>query len=106
MSRTSDAAFLAQQGIRSVRVVYNGAEGRASFREGDNLKNDPQGYATLETETTLLFDAALADQLGLTALTDISVYPVEQDTGTPTTYRIAQLRNEQDGLYRRAVIKA
>lgn len=106
MTRTSDAAFLARQGIRSVRVVYGGAEGRASFKHGDEWVKDPYGNPILESETTLLFDAVLASELGLAELSDISVYPVDQDTGTPTTYRIRQIRNEQDGLYRRAVLAA
>lgn len=106
MPRVSDAAFLARQGLRSVRVVYGGAEGRASFRQGEVYKQDANGYQTVEQETTLLFDAVLADELGLAALSDISVYPVEDDAGTPSTYRIRQIRNEQDGLYRRAVIAA
>ncbi len=104
MTRTSDAAFLARQGVRSVRVVYSGAEARASFKQAEVWKVDPNGNQTLETETTLLFDAALADELGLAERSDISVYPVDQDSGEPTTYRIRQIRIEQDGVYRRAVL--
>lgn len=106
MSRVSDAAFLARRAVRTVRVLYGGQEARASFKQGEEWVEDTNGFRTLEQRTTLLFDTALATEISLAERTDITVYPVEDDNGTPTTYRIAQLRNEQDGLYRRAVIKA
>lgn len=106
MSRASDAAFLARRALRTVRVVYGGLEARASFKQGEEWVEDSNGYRTLEQRTTLLFDTALATELSLAERTDIDVYPVGDDTGTAITYRIKQLRNEQDGLYRRAVIAA
>lgn len=106
MSRVSDAAFLARRALRTVRVVYGGQEARASFKQsGETYRNDPNGNQTLEEDSTLLFDTPLATELGLVARTDIDVYPVGNDAGTPVTYRISQIRDEQDGLYRRAVIK-
>ncbi len=104
MSRTSDAAFLARRALRTVRVVYGGAEGRASFKQGEVWIEDSNGDRTLEMHSTLLFDTALATQLSLAERTDIRVYGVDDANGTPVTYRIRQLRTEQDGLYLRAVI--
>jgi len=106
MSRVSDAVFFAKRGVRTVKVNYGGTEARASFKSGEVWKEDENGYRTLEAETTLLFDAALALELGLVALTEIDVYPVGDDDGTPTTYRIRQIRSELDGLLKRAVVAA
>ena len=104
MTRLGDAAFLATRALRTVRVVYAGSDTRASFKQGDVWIEDANGYRTLEKETSLLFDQVTATAIGLAERTDITVYPVEDDTGTSITYRVKQLRAEQDGLYQRAVI--
>ena len=89
-----------------MKVVYGGTEARASFKQGEDWVEDANGYRTLEQKTTLLFDAVLALDIGLAERTDIDVYPVGNDAGTPTTYRIRQIQNELDGLLKRAVIAA
>lgn len=104
MTRIADALFMATKGIRSVRVVYAGFDAHASFKQGEQWVEDANGFRTLEQETTLLFDSVTAENIGLAAQSNIDVYPVEEPTGTPTTFRVKQLRDEQDGLYVRAVI--
>ena len=85
-------------------MVYGGVEARASFKSGEEWVEDENGYRTLEQRTTLLFDAETVTTIGLAQLTDIVVYPVGDDNGTPTTYRVRQVKNELDGLMKRAVL--
>ena len=106
MSRVSDAAFFAKRAVRTVKIVYSGIPARASFTQGEDWVEDANGYRTLEQKTTLLLDAVLVTELGLVERSDIDIYPVGDDAGTPTTYRVRQIQNELDGLMKRLIVAA